>query len=177
MQVSECEDEAAVDKENRQFDFDCEGESYNHRNRSREYEKDFGKAHALLWGLCQLTLREKIDSLTGFQGMIRSNPIGLLIAIKKHALDHDDFRFWMSVTPDARRACFNCNQRDNESSLEYTIRFRRLRKIFIRVSEVQHWCLKLQKKVMRHAPKLNMAMREDFACFLDYVKQQKSMRN
>ena len=103
MQVSEAADEAARDRENREFELDYVGESADYRKRVREYTKYLSKAHALLWRRCQTTLRARIESQTGFEDTVRNYTIALLEAIKKHMLDYEESRAWMSVVSDACR--------------------------------------------------------------------------
>ena len=88
MQVSETKDEAACDRENRDFELDCKVDSANFYERTRERTKDLDKTYTLWWGCCQLNLRERIECQTGFEEIIRNVPIYLLLVIKKHALDY-----------------------------------------------------------------------------------------
>ena len=53
-----------------------------------------------------MTLRDEIETQTGFEASIRKNPIELLLAIKRHALDYEESRAWMPVVPDAFRDFF-----------------------------------------------------------------------
>ena len=62
-----------------------------------------------------MTLLERIESQTLFEDTTRNDPIELLMATKRHALDYEESRDWRSVASDTCRACFNCKQRDNES--------------------------------------------------------------
>ena len=107
VQVSEAEGASVCDRETREFELDCKGEPAYYLKHTREYEKDLGKARALLWGRCQLIVCKMIESQTGFEDAIRNNPIELLLVIKKYELDREETRAWMSVVAGARLA--RCN--------------------------------------------------------------------
>ena len=68
MSASITEDETVRDRESRQFELDFKGETADCRKRVRGFEKCLYKEHLLLWGRCQMTLRERIESQTGFEG-------------------------------------------------------------------------------------------------------------
>ena len=102
------------------FEFNCKDESVDYCKSAREHEKDLDKAHALLWGRCQLTLRERIDSQNGFEETITNDTIGLPMAIKKCALNYEDLRSWAPVASDTPRAFFNCKKRNDDSLSECT---------------------------------------------------------
>ena len=88
VSASTSEDESTRDRENRNFEVDCKGESADYRKRAGECEKDLDKVHALLWGRGQVTLSDRIEAQSGFEASIRNNPIELLLEIKRHALDY-----------------------------------------------------------------------------------------
>ena len=67
MSVSTSEDEATCDRENRELELYCKGESTDYRKHVREYGKDLCKAHESLWGRRQLTLRDRIEAQNGFE--------------------------------------------------------------------------------------------------------------
>ena len=117
------------DRERREFEFDRKGESADHREHARECEKDPDKDRALPWGRFQLTSRERIEYQAGFEGNIRSDPIELLMVMKKRGSDSEEPRAWIPVAPDARRAYLNCEQRDDASSSKRARRFKAAREI------------------------------------------------
>ena len=86
------EDEAARDRDSREFKLDYKEESANRRKRFRVHEKDLCKACTLTWRCFQLTLRDRIEAQTGFEASIRNNTMDLMLAIKRHALDHEESR-------------------------------------------------------------------------------------
>ena len=76
-----------------------------------------------------MTLRERIEAQTGFEQMVRSDPIELLLAMKHHTLHHEDPREWMPVASGTCRAGFNYKQRNDEELSEFTRCFKVARKI------------------------------------------------
>ena len=88
--MSEAKDVAAHGKENRKLELDHKCESADHRGHVRENEKHINKARVLIWKSFQLTLRESIESHTGFEDAIRSNPIESLLETKKRVLDCEE---------------------------------------------------------------------------------------
>ena len=75
MSTSTSNDEAACDRESREFELDSKGEPANHYKRVRGSEKDLYKAHTLLWGRFRLTLCDTIEAQPGFEAAIRSSSI------------------------------------------------------------------------------------------------------
>ena len=61
--------------------------------------------------------------------LIKNNLIELLLAIKRHALDYEESKAWMSVVSDAFQAFFNCAQEENETLPDYTRRFKAAKEI------------------------------------------------
>ena len=126
-QASEADDEVSRDRESRELEINCKGKSADRRKRARESEKDPRKACVSLWVRCQLASRERIYSQMGLKESIRSNPIELLMVNKKDSLDYEDPRAWTPVVPDACRALFNCECRDDELLSDYNRIFKAAR--------------------------------------------------
>ena len=102
-------------------------------------KKYLGKVRALLWERFQMSLRDRIEAQNGFEASIRSNPIELLSAIKRHTLDYEESRAWTPVVPGTFRECFNFTQEENDTSLGCTRRLRQLGKSYSRSVEVRFW--------------------------------------
>ena len=51
------------------------------------------------------------------------------MAIKRHALDYEESRAWVSVVPDAFREFFNCAQEENEALSDCTRCFKVAREV------------------------------------------------
>ena len=129
MSVSASHDEAACKREFREFELDCKGESADFHKRVRQHEKYLDAVHALLWGSCRLTLRDRIEDQSGLEEKIRNNPIELLLAIKQSALGCEESMAWVLVVTDAHRACFNCKQNYNKELEDQTRRHKAARDI------------------------------------------------
>ena len=85
--------------------------------------------HALLWGSCRLTLRDRIEDQSGFEEKIRNNPIELLLTIKHSALDFEESMAWLSVVTVVHRKCFNCKQNYKKELVDQTRRHKVARDI------------------------------------------------
>ena len=61
--------------------------------------------------------------------MIRNDPIELLMATKRHALDCEEFRAWMSVTSNVCHVHLICKQRDDDSLSDCNMHFKAAREV------------------------------------------------
>ena len=72
-------------------------QAYNQRvNRCRTNKE---QAYALLWDQCSSTMKSKILSRTDYEKDIENNLIGLMKAIKQHALSYESAQYrWRTIT-------------------------------------------------------------------------------
>ena len=98
--------------------------------RKDKYRRNRNKAFALLEKQCTKGLLAKIRSKANYEDVIRSNPIEMLKAIKEIALSYQETKYDMAVITDATKAFINLKQREGESLIDYTTRFKHARDIY-----------------------------------------------
>ena len=116
-------------QEDRQFELEYKADLDEFMRRRRAYDANLFKAYALIWERCAKAMQNKIMAISDFESKIYNDPIELLIAVKKHALNYQETRYEMSIISDAFRALFNVQQKENESLQDYTRRFKTAREI------------------------------------------------
>ena len=87
------------------------------------YKTNKGKAYAFLFGQCSKVLQAKIMERKDYDNSQR-NPIKLLQTIKEVSLSYQDTKYDMKIVTQAIKNMVNLKQKDDESLLEYTTRFK-----------------------------------------------------
>ncbi len=82
------------------------------------------KAYAIIWERCTTGMKQSIESLKDFESKIQDNPIELLQAIKQHSHNYQEHKYEMAIITDAIKTLFNLKQKDKESLIDYTRRFK-----------------------------------------------------
>ena len=98
--------------------------------RKDRYRRNQNKAFALLEKQCTKGLLAKIRSKANYEDVIKSNPIEMIKTIKEIALSYQETKYDMAVITDATKAFINLKQREGESLIDYTTRFKHSRDIY-----------------------------------------------
>ena len=122
---------ANAEKANKQYEKQFEIEYLAHHERTTKYQENKSKAAALLWNQCTNTMRAKIASRTDYETKIKGDPIELKKAIKEHALNYESTQYRMKTIVDAMRNLVNLRQREDETTIDYTKRFKAAWDVFL----------------------------------------------
>mmetsp|Transcript_31743 Transcript_31743/g.77083 ORF Transcript_31743/g.77083 Transcript_31743/m.77083 type:complete len:251 (+) Transcript_31743:108-860(+) len=95
-----------------------------YERRKKEYHDNKTKAYGLIWGRCSPSMQSALESREDFERGIKNDPIGLLKAIKQHALNYREHRYEMSIIADALRTLLLSKRKEDEDLVAYTNRFR-----------------------------------------------------
>jgi hypothetical protein len=74
-------------------------------------------------------MQGKIEVNKKFESTIKGNPIELLKLIQQNCLNYQEHRYEMSIILDSMNSLFNVNQKEHESLLDYTKRFKTARDV------------------------------------------------
>ena len=129
MQESTAADRDIKRRENRQFELLYEAEIANFIKRKELYAANMHKAYALLYQQCNKALQSKLQSRTDFLSEIKGNPIKLLNAIQEHSLSYMENKYPAIIVVEAFKNLLNLRQREDESIVDYTKRFKAARDI------------------------------------------------
>ena len=129
MQVSTKIDPDEKSAESEQFGMEFKIDYQNWTKRSDIYESNKIKVYALLWEQSAEGMQNKIESRTKFEIEIFKNPIKLIKALKEHVLHYQEHRYEMSIILSSMKALINSKQKEGESLIEYTRRFKTLRDV------------------------------------------------
>jgi hypothetical protein len=110
--------------ENEQFKILYTSEAASFVKRKDTYVSNMGNAYELLFGQCSKAMQSKLQSRNDLEVRIKGNPVELLSAIQEHSISYVDHQYEMSNILDAIVNLFTLNQKDDESLLDYTGRFK-----------------------------------------------------
>lgn len=79
---------------------------------------------------CSKTLQNRVRERKDFASNIKNNPIELLKAIVQHCISFQVNKYEMSIIMEAMKAVLNIRQRDEESLVDYTARFKSAKDVF-----------------------------------------------
>lgn len=137
LKVSNDQDEAKRESENKQYEIEFKAEFDAFMKRKQSLETNKTKAYAFLWEQCSKAMQNKIEARSNYDKvdtdniMIKGHPIHLLKAIKEHALSYQEHRYEMSILLDSLRGVLNLKQKDGESLQDYTKRFKTARDVLV----------------------------------------------
>ena len=110
--------------ETRQFEIEFKQELSTYTSRKRQYQENLIKAYALIRERCTDAMKIKIESRSDFTSKIKDNPIELLLAVKQHSLNYQEYRYDMSIMSDSFRNLLTTKQKEGENLAAYTKRFK-----------------------------------------------------
>ena len=119
-------EEIEAQKEENKILYEAEVASYVKRRDL--YNSNLGKAYAFIWGQCSKTMQNKIQSRKDYDN-IKGDPIALLKSIKEHSLSYHENKYAMCTVLDAYKNFINLKQKDDESLIDYTRRFKAARDV------------------------------------------------
>ena len=91
--------------------------------RKDTYRSNVGRAYALLYERCNKAMQSKLQSRKDFD-TIKGDPFKLLEAIKEHSVSYQENKYPMTSITDAIRNIVNLRQKEDESLIDYTRRFK-----------------------------------------------------
>ena len=118
------------DKECREVEMMYEAEIKSFVDRKQTYMNNLGKAYAFILGQCNKALQNKLYARTDYESEIKGNPIKLLMAIEEHSMSYVENRYETSTVLDSMKNFVNLKQHNDESLVDYTMRFKSARDIF-----------------------------------------------
>ena len=121
---TEPQDVARRDVENRQYEIEFKQELSRYSNRKQQYQENSLKAYALIRERCTEAMKIKIESRHDFESKILDNPIELLIAVKQHSLNYQEYRYNMSILSDSFKNLLTTKQKEGENLAAYAKRFK-----------------------------------------------------
>ena len=107
------------DTENRQFEIKFKQELSRYSSRKQQYEENLLKAYALIRERCTEAMKIKIESRHDFESKILDNPIEVLLAVKQHSLNYQEYRYNMSIMTDSFKNLFVTKQKEGENLAAY----------------------------------------------------------
>ena len=128
LKISTNDDETIKKRENREYEMIFEAKLALHLKQEDIYRTNKGKAYAFLFGRCSKTMQAKIMERKDYDSSKR-DPIGLLQAIKELSLSYQDTKYDMKIITSAIKTFVNLKQKDDESLIDYTNRFKTARDV------------------------------------------------
>ena len=129
LKTSNSTDSAVKDRENRQFEIIYEAQVNSYITRKDIYESNRGNAYAFLFSQCNKAMQNKLQMRTDYESSIEKNPIKLLDAIEEHSISYQENKYEMRVITDALKNFVNLKQKEDESLIDYTSRFKSARDV------------------------------------------------
>jgi hypothetical protein len=96
--------------------------------RKQQYEQNKGKASAFLFSHCDKAMQSKLQARTDYD-TIKHEPRLLLKAIKEHSMSYQENKYEMSTIADSLKTFVNLKQKEDESLIDYTRRFKTSRDV------------------------------------------------
>ena len=131
LKISDNANATAKERENRQFELLYAAEIKSHLARVDQYCSNKGNAYVLLFERCNKAMQNKIQSRKDFSTMIKNNPIELLKAIKEQLIKFQENKYEMRVIADALQNIISAKQREDESLIDYTQRYKSAKDVLI----------------------------------------------
>ena len=128
LKISTNDDETIKKRENREYEMIFEAKLALHLKQEDIYRTNKGKAYAFLFGQCSQIMQAKIMERKDYDSSKR-DPIGLLQAIKELSLSYQDTKYDMKIITSAIKTFVNLKQKDDESLIDYTNRFKTARDV------------------------------------------------
>ena len=99
--------------------------------RKERYRANKTSAYSIIYGQCTKAMQAKIKSRSDFEAKILNNPIELLNVIEEYSFSFQSNRYPFSVVTDSIKSLVNLKQREEESLLDYTARFKSAKDVLI----------------------------------------------
>ena len=129
LKESKSENPKEKEHEDRQYSALYEAQIKSFVAREAAYESNQGRAYALLYQQCNKALQHRLETRVDFLTEIKGNPIKLLDAIEEHSLSYMEKKYAPIILVEALKNLVNLKQKDDESLVDYTKRFKSARDI------------------------------------------------
>ena len=126
---SEESDQQKADKQNKQLEWLYREELKTYQTRKTTYERNKKKAYSFLFGQCAKNMQNALESRDDFESTIYKDPFELLKAIQQEALSFNKSKYEMAAVHATLKTFMNMRQREGESLLEYSERFKAARDV------------------------------------------------
>ena len=176
MNESSDPDNAIKKRQDMQFRILYEAEITSFVNRKDKYKSNCGKSYAFIYGQCNKAMQAKIQARQDYSSKIKNNPIELLNAIEEHSLSYQENKYEMSVIFDALKNLVNLKQKDEESLIDYTARFKSAKDVFVAQLGDVIMLTKYVATMSEYSTKPNECKKEAFEQFLAYILLENSDR-
>jgi hypothetical protein len=123
LQVSPSKDAAVASIENREFELQYKLKMGLYFDNQAKFKQQMEKVYGFLFSQCSVTLQDHIKTMEEFELKIKENPIELLGAIERHAVNAVSTRNPYDVVVDGLTTLVQTRQRANETVYDYTQRF------------------------------------------------------
>jgi hypothetical protein len=130
LKISTSNDDTTKEREDKQFKMLYEAKIRSHVERDIAYNQNLSKAYAFLFKQCNKALQAKIQARADFE-VIKHDPFKLLLAIEEYSMSYQENKYEVITIADAIKNLFNLKQRDDESLIDYTGRFKSAKGILI----------------------------------------------
>ena len=129
LTVSSDPDPDTKAREDKQYEMEYKAELDEALRRKRVFVDNTYKAYAFIWERCAKAMQNKLLARADFEKEIYNNPIKLIKAIKEHALHYQENRYAMAIVVDSFITMMMMKQKEGESLVDYTRRFRTAREV------------------------------------------------
>ena len=116
--------------EQKQFDMEYKMEYDDYMKRKKSYKNNKTRAYGLILERCTRAMSQKIQARKNFNDSIKGDPIELLKAIREHCLNYQETKYDMGVLTESMRTLCMTRQKEHESLVDYTKRFKVAADIF-----------------------------------------------
>ena len=129
LKVSTNDDAAIKARENKEYEMMFTARLSIFLKKEEIYLTNKGKAYAFLFGQCNKVMQAKLMERRDYDSSMR-DPIALLQSIKEISLSYQDNKYDMKIITTAIKAFVNLKQKDDESLVDYTNRFKSAKDVF-----------------------------------------------
>ena len=122
-------DQVKAGKENKRLEWLYREELKTYQTRKTTYERNKKKAFSFLIGQCAKNMQNALESRDDFESTIYNDPFELLKAIRQEALSFNKSKYEMAAVHSTLKTFMNLRQKDGESLLDYSERFKASRDV------------------------------------------------
>ena len=128
LEMSSSEDELTRKREDKENEMIFEAKLAIYLKQMETYRTNKGKAYAFIFGQCTKVMQAKVMERKDYDNTKR-DPIELLKAIKELSYSYQDTKYDMKIVTSAIKSFINLKQKDDESLIDYTTRFKTARDV------------------------------------------------
>ena len=128
LEVSSSTEPAIKAREDKQYEMIFEAKLALYLKQEETYRTNKGKAYAFIFGQCNKSMQAKIMERKDYNTTKR-DPIELLQAIKEISYSYQDTKYDMKIVTSAIKNLVNLKQKEDESLIDYTTRFKTARDV------------------------------------------------